>query len=335
MSKFGVGLIGCGVMGSSLAKGCNELDHAGVVAVSDVVEEAGKKLGDGLGVTWHADFREMLKREDVQAVMIALPGFMHAEAAVAAAAAGKHVFSEKPMAVTLEDCDAMIAACEKNKVKLQVGQVCRFHAVHSKVKQMVNEGVIGQPACMIVRRLSGGWGGVWARSWRNERKFSGGTLMEVNAHEIDFMRWVCGDVASVVARGGQFREKMTDYEDVMLVTMTFRSGALGWLHSSSISAIGEYGGRLDGTEGSLFFPSIWGSEGGIRYARLDEQAQFIPASEIQVENPVRAELRAFVDSILNDTTPPVTGQDGRAVVEIALAAYRSSATGEAVSLPLA
>ncbi len=327
MSKLGVGLIGCGVMGSSLAKSCNELEHAGVVAVSDVAEEVGRKLGDELGALWYADLREMLKREDVQAVMVATPGFMHA-----AAAAGKHVFCEKPMAVTLEDCDAMIAACEKNNVKLMIGQVCRFHAIHSKVKQMVDEGVVGQPACMVVRRLGGGWGGVWAKTWRNERRFSGGTLMEVNAHEIDFMRWVCGDVQSVVARGGQFREKQTDYEDVMLVTMTFANGGLGWLHSSSISAIGEYGGRLDGTEGSLFFPLIWGEGAGIRCARFDEKPQFIPLSEIPVEPPVRAELRAFVDSILNDTTPPVTGQDGRAVIEIALAAYRSAAMGKAVTL---
>lgn len=332
MEKLGVGLIGCGVMGSSLAKSCNELEHAGIVAVSDVAEEVGKKLGEELGAPWYADFREMLKCEDVRAIIVATPGFMHAETTVATAEAGRHVFCEKPMAVALEDCDAMIAACETNNVKLMIGQVCRFHAVHSKVKQLVEEGVIGQPACMVVRRLGGGFGGVWARTWRNERRLSGGTLMEVNAHEIDFMRWVCGDVQSVVARGGQYREKQTDYEDVMLVTMTFAQGGLGWLHSSSISAIGEYGGRLDGTEGSLFFPAIWGNDAGIHCTRFGEKGQFILASEIQVESPVRAELRAFVDSILNDATPPVTGQDGRAVIAIALAAYQSAATGEAVTL---
>lgn len=334
MDHIGVGLIGCGVMGSDLSRNCAQLEHARVVAVNDVDRALAEKVAGELQTAWYPDYREMLKCDDIHAVMIAVPGFLHPEAAVAAAESGKHVFCEKPMAVALDGCDAMLAACERHQRTLMIGHVCRYHAVHSRVKQMVLEGRIGVPTCMIVRRLGGGWGGIWAQRWRMKRASSGGTLMEVNAHEIDFMRWVCGEVKRVTARGGQFRERGTDFEDIMLVTLEFESGALGFLHSSSASAIGEYGGRLDGTEGSLRFPSIWGKDAGISHARFDEPSQFLSATEIVVEEPVRAELRAFIDAIQHETPPPITGHDGRTVIEIALAAYQSAATGEPVTLPL-
>ncbi len=334
MAKLNIGLIGCGNMGTGLARACNQLERAQIVAVHDVHAEAGTKLSHELDVPWYEQLEGMLAGEHLDGVIVAVPGFLHAESTVRAAEAGKHVFCEKPMAVSLEDCDAMIAACETHQVKLMIGQVCRYHAIHSKVKEMVDEGVIGEPICMVVRRLGGGFGGAWKKTWRNERRYSGGTLMEVNAHEIDFMRWVCGDVRSVHAQGGHYLEKSTDYEDVVLASLKFKSGAVGLLHSSNASAIGGYGGRLDATGGSLFFPSIWGGDAGIHWARFGEKQEFIPASDIQVENPVRVELRAFVDAILHDSTPPVTGQDGRAAVEIALAAYRSVETDETVELPL-
>ncbi|MBM3264220.1 MAG: Gfo/Idh/MocA family oxidoreductase [candidate division Zixibacteria bacterium] len=334
MEKIGVGVIGCGVMGKALAVACNRLEHAVVKTVCDVNEEMAKQAAAELGAIAFSDYHRMLEREDVQAVLIAVPGFLHEAPAVAAAQAGKHVFSEKPMAVSLAACDAMIAACDANRRILGVGHVCRFHGVHSQIKRMVVEGRIGTPTCMTVRRLGGGWSGVWAQKWRLERAKSGGTLMEVNAHEIDFMRWVCGDVKRVTAQGGQFREKQTDFEDIMLVILEFENGALGLLHSSNASTVGEYGGRLDGSEGSLHFASIWGENAGIRHARFGEEAVFLPLSEIVVEEPVQAELRGFIDAICHKVAPPVTGRDGRAVVEIALAAYESAKTGKPVDLPV-
>ena len=335
MKQLGFGLVGCGSMGSGLARACNQLENAQIVAVQDVNAEAAQKLEGELEAQAYTELQPMLAHERLDAVIVAVPGFLHAEPACLAAEAGKHVFSEKPMAVSLEDCDAMIAACEAHQVKMMVGQVCRYHAVHSKVKQMVIQGAIGKPTCMVMRRLGGGFGGTWKQNWRNKRDCSGGTLMEVNAHEIDFMRWVCGEVESVSAQGDHYLDTPADYEDIVLASMRFKDGAVGLLHSSNASAIGEYGGRLDGTEGSLHFPSIWGGDAGIRWARFGEEQKFIPLSDIPVSNPVQSELAAFVDAILQDKEPPVTGKDGRAAVEIALAAYRSIQVGQKVDLPLA
>jgi len=118
------------------------------------------------------------------------------------------------------------------------------------------------------------------------------------------------------------------------VTMHFANGAKGVLHTGQVSAIGGYGGRVDCEGGSLHFPSTWGADGGIHICKTGEKATFLPASEIEVETPVTHELRDFVDAVLGDTDVPIPGEVGRAAVEVALAAYRSIDTGQAVDLPI-
>ncbi len=335
MESLGLGVIGCGNMGASLAKGVRGLTCARVVCVSDVDKTKGQALAQEMACDFEPDFRKMLSRGDIQAVMIATPPFLHQEPALAAAEAGVHVFSEKPMAPTLAGCDAMIAAAQKHHVKLGVGLVCRFHPVHRKVRDLAQSGDMGSPTCMSVHRLGGGWGGVWTASWRQTLVQSGGTLMEINAHEIDFLRFVMGDAVSVYAVGGQYVRKDADYPDIALVSIVFKNGGVGLLHSSQASAIGGYGGRLDCSEGSVTFPSFWGKEGGLHYKRHDGEEKGILASELSTsESPVTQEIRAFCEAILKGQEPPVTGADGRAATEIALAAYRSIETGEVVKLPL-
>lgn len=334
MGTLGLGVIGCGGMGASLATSAASLDTARVACVSDVDETRGNELAAKLSVDYDADYRHMLARADVEAVLIASPPFMHAEMAVAAAEAGVHIFSEKPMSPTLEGCDAMIAAVQRHGVKLGVGLVCRYHAAHAKVREIAASGEIGRPVCMTVHRLGGSSGGPRSAHWRQKQELSGGSLMEINAHEIDFFRFVLGDVRRVYAAGGRFRDVGIDFPDVALVSMTFASGAVGVLHSSDASAIGGYGGRLDGTDGSITFPAFWGRESALTIKRFGEDARALPLSEIVVPNPVAEEIRRFVAAVQSGEDPPVGAAEGRAATEIALAAYRSIATGQPVELPM-
>ena len=335
MERLGLGVIGCGNMGASLAKGAKDLDCAQVVCVSDVDEEKGQALAGEMGCDYEADYRVMLNRSNVDAVMIATPPFLHKEPVLAAAEAGVHVFCEKPMAPSLSGCDAMVEAAEKHGIKLGIGLVCRFHPVHRKVRDLAHAGDLGDPTVMTVHRLGGGWGGVWSASWRQSQAQSGGTLMEVNAHEIDFMRFVMGNAVSVYAVGGQFVQKDCDFPDVALVSVKFENGGVGVLHSSQASAIGGYGGRLDCAEGSVVFPSFWGKEGGLRYKRHDGDETAIAASDLSTdESPVTQEIRAFCEAVQKGDDPPVGASEGRAATEIALAAYRSIETGEVISLPM-
>ena len=330
MATMKLGLIGCGPMGRSLATSAQELEHAEVVLVSDIDEDRAKGLANDLGAEYVTDYDALLDREEIDGVLIASPPFLHRPMVEAAASAGKHIFCEKPMAPYVADCDAMIDAIERAGVTFQIGHVCRFHATHSKVRELVASGAYGSPTTMLVHRIGSTWGREHP-GWRLSRSKSGGTLMEVNAHEIDFMRYVCGDVARVSAVGGHFVDERQDYPDVALVSMQFASGAVGVLHSSHASAIGGYGGRVDLTEGSIVFPRIWGGDATIDIKRFDsDEIEKIRIADIEVESPVRAEIRAFVDAVQNGTEPPVTMWDGRAAVAVAEAAYESIAQGGVV-----
>ncbi len=336
MNDLCLALIGCGVMGRELAEQAITLEGASLVAVSDVDEAGANKLAEDFSATAYTAYDTMLQTAKPDAVFIATPPFLHREMTEAAADAGCHVFCEKPMAVALEDCDAMIAACERAGVTLMIGQVCRYHGVHRKVRDLVAGGELGRPICMHVHRVGGPWrsSGVWNRPWRLELAKNGGLLMEINAHEIDWMRFVCGEVSSVFARGGTYVQPEADYPDNIIVSMQFADGAIGSLHGSQSSAVGSYGGRVDCTEGGLSFPKIWGEGAGITVGRFVGAEAFIPADGLAAENPVRRELREFCESIHEGRPPEISGGDGRAVIEIATAAYASIQTGQAVSLPL-
>lgn len=327
--KVRVGLVGCGVMGKSLAEQLRTIERAELVAACDVEESAAKAFGGEFGVWVTTDLHELLARDEIDAVLIATPPFLHAQQTVAAAQAGKHVFCEKPMALTVEDCDRMIEACKANGVNLMVGQVLRYFPIHAKVKELVESGELGRLICISVHRLGGGFMGVWAKGWRKSKAASGGMLMEVNIHELDYLRWVGGEVESVFAMGGNFLHPDCDYPDCVFVAVKFRSGALGLLHASQVSVAGSYGGRADCEKGSLLFPQLWSGE---LVVQTESGQKVFKADELSAENPVRRELREFVESILENRPPAITGEDGRAAVALALAAYKSLETGEPVTV---
>jgi predicted dehydrogenase len=333
MQQVGIGVIGAGGMGTSHARAIGTLSRARVTAVSDSDEARGRKLADELGVPWFGDYTQMLRDERVDAVAIASPPFLHKEMAVAAAQAGKHVFCEKPMAVTVADCEAIIAAAERAGVKLMVGQVLRFLSPFSKVRELVQEGTIGKPLSAQITRLSGRGEGVWSAHWRASLEASGGILLEINAHEIDFLRCLCGDVASVYAEAGNYMHPDADYPDLAFVSLRFRGGAIGNLYSSNASALGGTWGLVQGREGAVRYDG-WGKRGTIEVKRFaDEAPTVIDLATIEIQPGVAYELDQFARAIQEDTPPIVSGLDGLKVVEIARAAYESADTGRRIELP--
>jgi len=327
--KVRVGLVGCGVMGRSLANQLRTIEQAELTAACDAVENVAKAFAEEFGVWVTTNLDELLRRDDIDAVLIATPAYLHAEQTIAAARAGKHVFCEKPMALTVEDCDRMIEACRENNVNLMIGQVLRYFPTHAKVKEIVEDGELGQLLCLTIHRLGGGFSGVWAKDWRKSKALSGGMLMEVNIHELDYLRWVGGEVESVFAMGENFLHTDCDYPDCVLVTLKFRNGALGMLHASQVSVAGGYGGRADCEKGSLLFPQFWSGE---LVVQTENERKVFKAEELSTENPVRRELREFVESIVEQRPPAITGEDGRYVVALALAIYRSIETGKPITL---
>lgn len=329
MDTLRIGLIGCGGMALHLARQAREIEGVEISAVCDVDSERTASAVQEFSAEGFTDYREMIAQTRLDAVIIATPGVAHADPAVASAQAGLHIFCEKPMATTLEDCDRMIEAAEKAQVRLMIGQVLRYYPTFFKTQEIIASGYLGSPVVISVARTGGA--GLFDRGWRTRFSDTGGILMEVNAHELDYMRYICGEARSVMAQSRKILPGPHDYPDLYFVEITFKSGALGVLHSSIADAIGRYQMSIQCTGGSL---ANDGFAGNLRYARFGEEKKTVPSEELQKEEPYHHELRLFIESIRNHQEPPVTGYDGRAAVELALAAYRSAETGEEVRLPL-
>jgi len=337
MAELKVGLLGCGGMGLSLATPCHELPNSAIVAVCDTDEKRAQEAGDKFGASVYTDYAKLISEAGVGAVIVASPPFMHRPMVERAVAAGKHVLCEKPMAPTVADCNAMIAAGERAGVKLMVAQVLRYVAAFSWLREKIGSGEYGEVLAINIERIGGRWGGEYGVSWRLRRNESGGNLMEINAHELDFMRCLAGDASRVYAVGGNYICGEQDYEDLVFASITFKSGAVGWLHSSSLchAGMGAYTGRVQCSKGTFFIENGFSGDAYIRYGvEGGDEIKAQRIGDIEVEPAVQHEVRLFVEAVLSDTPVAVPGSEGRAAVELAEAAYRSIAEKRPIDLPL-
>jgi len=339
MSELHIGLIGAGNMGASLAGGVQALQNATICAVADPAQGAAAaladKLADGESIDAHTDVAEMLERHDIEAVIVAVPNFLHAPLVKQAAQAGKHVFCERPMALNVADARSMIEAAEENAVKLMIGQVLRYIPPYVWIKDLIASGELGEPFGMQTTRLGGGWsGGRYRAPWRMKKETGGGPLFEVAAHEIDFMRQILGEAETVYASMDNYVSADVDYEDFVYVLINFRGGGRGCLRSGHSGFLSTYDGKIYCTEGTLFFDN---KASQVTYQRKgDGEPPVLTYAETGegYEPGVQREVREFVEAVLNDTAPTIPGTEGLRNTEIAQAAHISAADNRVVSLPL-
>jgi len=327
-ARLSIGLIGCGTMGTSHATQLAKLSELGLAAACDVdrakaqaTAEAAAQAGNAR-VSVYSAVSDLLADGAVPAVIVATPNFTHKQIVLDALAAGKDVFCEKPMALTVADCDEMIRAAQTRGRKLMVGQVLRLITVFAEVRRLVTEGVIGTPRAVRILRCSARrpeGDSPWRAAWRHKRENTGGLLFEVNVHEFDFMRSVMGEAAEVSAMAENFAHPHQDYEDHVIVTLRFRNGGLGVLESSSATGIGSTEGLITGDGGSIHYD--WGKN-TVRYRRIGEEPVEVPV-ERDAGRSVQSELASFARWVLHDEAPVVTAEDGRRAVQLAEAAYQS------------
>ena len=330
-----VGLIGCGNMGGSHAKQMAALKEIELAAAVDVDESKARATAEAAGgrVTVYSDVDRFLRESDVPAVIVATPNFTHKEIVLKAIAAGKDVFCEKPMALTVADCDEMISAAQRAGRKLMVGQVLRLITVFAEVRHLVESGLIGQPRAIRILRAgarSTGRPGASRAAWRANREYTGGLLFEVNVHEFDFMRAVMGEVAEVSATMENLFHPDQDYEDHVVVALRFKSGGVGVLEASTAHAIGTTEGLVTGERGSIQYN--WGRN-VVSYRLVDAGPETVDVPvERDAGRSVQSELASFARWVLEGTPPVVTADDGRRAVQLAEAAYRSAREQRAISL---
>jgi UDP-N-acetyl-2-amino-2-deoxyglucuronate dehydrogenase len=341
MDAFGVGIAGAGTIGAVHAGALDELQDARLVAVAEAREVTGRNLAEAHGAEWQAELGELLGRSDVDVVVICTPSGLHSEQAVAAARAGKHVITEKPMAITFEGADRMIRACREAGVSLSVIFQYRFNRDALRLKRAVEAGVFGRPVLgnafvhwhrtQAYYEERGGWRGTWALD-------GGGALMNQSIHAIDLLQWILGPVESVCGYAETLAHDI-QAEDTAGVALRFASGALGTIQGTT-SAHRDSSLRIEvkGTEGSATLEgsrlTIW--EPGREEALPPRDLESLPES--QANEPLgtahRRQLKEIFAALREGREPPISGEEARKAVEIVLGIYRSAANEERVTFPL-
>jgi inositol 2-dehydrogenase len=329
-----IGLIGAGRMGKVFANTLAfTVSEVNLVAVADPDEKTLAEVSDRFQIkNRYSDYRKLLDSKEVDAVVITSPTGTHAEVIAAAAAAGKNIFSEKPLSQQLDACDLALAAVKKAGVKLQMGFMRRFDPPYAAAKQKIEEGLIGKPVMFkAISRDPKRTSLEFAK-----RENSGGMIVDMGVHDFDLARWLMSSEVTRVHSEGTclaFPE-LKDVGDIdnVVINMRFASEAVGNIDISR-NAVYGYDIRTEvlGTEGSLWIgymkqtPLLVLNRQGVTH---DVVPYFMERFGIAYAE----EIREFVRHIVNNTEPTVTGADARAATAIGIAATVSLDEQRPVSL---
>ncbi|GAO41599.1 Gfo/Idh/MocA family protein [Flavihumibacter petaseus] len=320
------------------------IPEAEVVAVYSRNAEKAKAFAEKHGIPASYDNLDaLLRHPGIEIVDICLPNFLHAEATLKAAAARKHVIIEKPLAVTLEEADAMIHACRSAGVLLMYAEELCFAPKYERVRQMVREGGVGDIYMLKQGEKHSGP----HSDWFYQRQYSGGgVLMDMGCHAIGWFRWMLNNspVRSVYATMDTVLHKgRTDCEDNSVMIIEFDNGVTGIAENSWA----KHGGMDDRCEvygtGGVVYADLFMGNAAVSYSKHGygyamEKADTTVGWSFTIFEEVfnqgyPHELKHFVDCVRNNKTPLVTGEDGRAVLEVIYAAYASARAGKKIELP--
>lgn len=348
-----VAQIGCGQISPQHLKAYGESELVDLAVVVDVdpvaAQEAAAANG---GVPWMVDLDEALARLDVDMVSIATPHYLHAPQAIAAARAGKHVLCEKPLTISLDRADEMMAACRAAGVQLGLWFVARYDPAALAAQALIQAGAIGDIVNIRLPDVHnkvrdyyqrGVGGRARPSEWRGHRSNSGGGALIMNAiHQIDVLRFITGlEVERVSAEWVNFTG-LADVEDMIAVLLRYSNGAIGTIDTTNYAPGGGEPSvlRIYGSRGQLqmgrsglraFVEAPVSGVPGVPDLKAGEW-QDVPVSPSG--NPRTLLLDDFARAVTDGQEPPISGRDGRAAIEIVIAAYTSAETGEPSRLPL-
>jgi predicted dehydrogenase len=265
----------------------------------------------------YKSLKATLSDPELDACILATPPYTHYRLGMQILQSGKHLFCEKPLALTVEHCDALLQAAQEAGRVLMVGQVLRLFPLFWQSKQWLQAGVIGEPVAVHLQRR-GYELNLFKEGWRADPKQSGGVLLEMNVHELDYLRWLFGEFRVVAAQGAQPYPE-PNFVQHWQALLRFENGVVGEVECSIIDTLGGYTVRIVGTEGTL---EHTGFSGFIRYKRHSGQEVKLTPEEVGTPEPYLWELRSFVRAILYNEPLPFDGYDGRMAVANALAVQK-------------
>ena len=321
-----VGVVGCGIIGRIHCEALQEVPGCELVVVADVELANRERAKKDFGVSVVGSVEEMLAEFDVDLVDICVPTYLHEAVMTQAMRAKKHIFCEKPLARSLEEGQRLVALSAGYDKKIGIGHVVRFAPAYEGIRQSVLQGEIGQAG--VVRTFRGGsqfpvgW-----QDWFADFDRSGGVIVDLLIHDLDYCRWLFGDVERVYAKTTQGRT--TARLEHAMVVLRFKNGVIAHVEGSWTNYPGQFYTAVEvaGTDGLISFDSR--KTNPIVTATVpDIRAQIGPSAV----NPYALELEDMVQAIKEDRPPLVSIDDAFATLEVALAASRSARTGQVVEL---
>lgn len=327
VSEIGFAVVGLG-MGAIRARTIANTNGARLVAVADIREDRAMAVASELSCDATTDYRKLLDRDDIDVVMVMTPSGMHAEVAVDALNAGKHVIVTKPMEVTLERADMMIKAAEANGKLLAVDFEARYYPTMVRIKRAIEEGMFGR-LILAEARLK------WYRSqeyysasgWRGTWKYDGGgSLSNQTIHLIDLLLWLVGDVDEVQAAHIGVYAHEIETEDLGIAMLKFKNGAVGMVVGTTTFPQDAYSGiEIHGTDGGVIAHVFVG----------DVEKWFFRDATLKppdVQPRVKNVIEDVVSALLHGTKVAVDGKEGRRSLELLTAIYTSALQNRSVKL---
>ncbi len=346
MDKVGVGMIGSQFVAEIHAESFAGIPNAEIVAVASPTEAHVSDFAGRHGIAqWFTDYRALLELDEVDVVVLALPNYLHCQACCDAADAGKHVICEKPLCTTMAEADRMIDACASAGVLLMYAEELCFAPKYVRAKQLVDAGAVGALHLLKQCEKHDGPHAEWF--WDVERS-GGGVTLDMGCHGFEFFRWMLDkpEAVSVYADMGTYvHADKTRGDDDAIIIVEFEGGARGMAEESWIKKGGmEDRAEIYGSEGVIFADLLRGSsletysEQGYDYA-VEKASTTRGWSFTMFEEAWNygfpQEMQHFANCVAGLEEPLETGEDGRIVMQITMAAYESAGTGCKVELPFA
>jgi scyllo-inositol 2-dehydrogenase (NAD+) len=332
MRKLGIGVAGVGEMGKRHAENIRRLvPEARLVAIADVVEQRAKAVAEELEIDRaYTRLEEMVQDKQIDAILIATPDKFHAQSIRIAAAAGKDILCEKPLALTLEDAYTVLSEVSRAGVRLQIGFMRRYDPAYSSAKKRIDAGEIGTP--IIFKSLGRDKDEPPLAAYQSG--VNGMLFYNNSIHDFDLARWLMKDEISEVHAytTTTIRPEVAKYGDIVagVVNLKYEHGAIGNIESY-VQAVYGYDVRTEivGSKGSIFVGSL--EKTPVTFLTTQGSNKNLADHFLsQFEDAYLAEMRDFVYTILSDRIPLVTGDDGLRALEIAVAAENSHLHGHAV-----
>ncbi len=358
MKRIRTALVGCGKVGQIHARALVALPESEFVAACDVDLSRATAFATRFSVKPYVDVAKMLDECGVQALLIATPHPLHAQPTIEAARAGVHVLVEKPLAASLSDCDAMLEAVQASGTRLGVISQRRFYEPVQRMKAAIEAGKIGRPALGVFMMYS--WrepayylSDPWRGRWDTE---GGGVLVNQSPHMIDLLMWLMDDeVAEVSGYWANLNHPSVAVEDTSVAILRFRNGGLGsivaslaqkpgiytkvHIHGSSGASVGvetDRGATFIAGVSTILEPplnDLWtipSEEGQLAEFQTEDRTRFQEIDAVTYYHALQIE--DFLQSVINNRPPLVTGEDGRRVVALFQAIYESNREGKGIKL---